>query len=211
MTTAQKITKGYTEFELLNGRSPHSVFELTKNLEIPEEEFYTHFSSLTQVRRTVLTNLITETFQVMDADPNYETFSAREKLLSLYFTLFEQLKMQRSYLLMKYAELKQTPAILKDFDPFLEQLNARVETILLEAKAQEEIQERPYIGRHYAKGFKLAFFYLFRVWIKDESAEFSTTDAAIEKSVNLSFDLLSESPLDALLDFGKFAIKTKVF
>jgi len=211
MTTAQKITKGYTEFELLNGRSPHSVFELTKNLEIPEEEFYTHFSSLTQVRRTVLINLITETFQVMDADPNYETFSAREKLLSLYFTLFEQLKMQRSYLLMKYAELKQTPAILKDFDPFLEQLNARVETILLEAKAQEEIQERPYIGRHYAKGFKLAFFYLFRVWIKDESAEFSTTDAAIEKSVNLSFDLLSESPLDALLDFGKFAIKTKVF
>lgn len=211
MTTAETILKGYAEFELLNGRSPHSVFELTTKLEISEEVFYQHFSSLNQVRRALLTNLINQTFVIMDADPNYETFSAREKLLSLFFTLFEQLKTQRSYLLVKYAELKQTPAVLKDFDPFLEQLNARVETILLEAKAQEEIQDRPYIGKHYAKGFKLAFFYLFRVWIKDESAEFSTTDAAIEKSVNLSFDLLSESPLDALLDFGKFAIKTKVF
>ena len=30
MTAEEKIIKGYIEFELLNGRAPHSVFELTK-------------------------------------------------------------------------------------------------------------------------------------------------------------------------------------
>jgi AcrR family transcriptional regulator len=211
MAAAEIITKGYVEFELLNGRSPYSVFELTKKLEISEEEFYAHFSSLTQVRQAVLTHLIGQTLQIMDADPNYDTFSAREKLLSLFFTLFEQFKTQRSYLLVKYADLKLAPQSRKDFDQFMEQLNARVETILLEAKAQDEIKDRAYVGKHYAKGYKLVFTYLFRVWINDESAEFSTTDAAIEKSVNLSFDVMGESPLDSLLDFGKFAWKTKVF
>jgi hypothetical protein len=93
----------------------------------------------------------------------------------------------------------------------MHQLNARIESILVEAKQNEEIKDRPYIGEHYAKGYKLVFTYLFRVWLKDDSEGFSTTDAAIEKSVNLSFDMLGVSPLDSLIDFGKFALKTKVF
>jgi hypothetical protein len=35
-------------------------------------------------------------------------------------------------------------------------------------------------------------------------ANFEKTDAAIEKSVNLAFDLIGKGILDNALDFGKF-------
>ncbi len=89
-------------------------------------------------------------------------------------------------------------------------LQEEVDSLLSEAKQQDEIKDRAFIGEHYAKGYKLIFTYIFRVWLKDESLEFSTTDAAIEKAINLSFDLLGSNQFDSILDFGKFAFKTKV-
>lgn len=211
MVSKEKITKGYIEFELMNGRTPNSVFELTKKLKIEEQAFYAVFGSLEQVQKEIITSLMETTLAMLDADPEYDGFSAREKLLALFFTLFEHLRSQRSYLLAKYSNITKAPATSKDWKDFLKQLTDRADAIISEAKSTEEVKDRAYIADHYGKGFQLVFAYLFRVWIKDESSEFSTTDAAIEKAVNTSFDMLGSSPIDSLLDFGKFAFKTKVF
>jgi hypothetical protein len=211
MTTEEKITKGYIEFELLNGRAPHSVFELTKKIKIEESIFYQSFGNLEQVQQSIPLNLLKKTLAIMDEDPQYGSFSAREKLLSLYFTLFEQFQTQRSYLLLKYNDLRKAPQTMKDWKLFFEEMETRVENILSDGKISDEIKDRPIIGNHFAKGFKVVFTYLFRVWMNDDSVEFSNTDAAIEKTVNLSVDMLGTSPLDSMLDFGKFALKTKIF
>lgn len=211
MTTEEKIIKGYVEFELLNGRPPHSVFELAKKIKLDESVFYESFTNLDKVRQAVLTGLLNQTLSVMDADPQYLGFSSREKLLALFFTLFEQFKAQRSYLLVKYSNLLKMPQSMQDWKPFLEGLDARIDAILGEGKETEEIKDRPVIGAHFSKGYKLIFNYLFRVWVNDDSVDFSNTDAAIEKTVNLSFDMMGSTPLDSLLDFGKFAMKTKFF
>lgn len=211
MTTEEKITKGYIEFELLNGRAPHSVFELTKKIKIEETVFYQSFGNLEQVQQSIPLNLLKKTLSIMDEDPQYGSFSAREKLLALYFTLFEQFQTQRSYLLLKYNDLKKAPHTMKDWKLFFEEMETRVENILSDGKISDEIKDRPIIGNHFAKGFKLVFTYLFRVWMNDDSVEFANTDAAIEKTVNLSVDMLGTSPIDSILDFGKFALKTKIF
>lgn len=211
MTTEEKITKGYIEFELLNGRAPHSVFELTKKIKIEESIFYQIFGNLEQVQQSIPLNLLKKTLAIMDEDPQYGSFSAREKLLSLYFTLFEQFQTQRSYLLLKYNDLRKAPQTMKDWKLFFEEMETRVENILSDGKISDEIKDRPIIGNHFAKGFKVVFTYLFRVWMNDDSVEFANTDAAIEKTVNLSVDMLGTSPLDSMLDFGKFALKTKIF
>ena len=65
-------------------------------------------------------------------------------------------------------------------------------------------KKRPFTRLVFSKEF-----YEARVWLKDESKAFETTDAAIEKSVNLAFELLSQGPLDSIIDFGRFALKTK--
>lgn len=211
MTTEEKIIKGYIEFELLNGRPPHSEFELAKKLKIEESVFYQSYTSLDKVRQAIPLNLLKKTFSVLDADPQYDAFSAREKLLALFFTMFEQFKTQRSYLLLKYSNLMKAPKTMHDWKLFNEELDSRIEGIINEGKETEEIKDRPVIGSHFHKGYKLMFSYLFRVWVNDDSVDFANTDAAIEKSVNLSFDVLGSTPLDSLFDFGKFAMKTKFF
>lgn len=210
MTSIEKILKGYIEFELLNGRAPHSVLELTKKIKMTETTFYKVFSNLDKLRQAIPLNAIDATILRLDEDEQYEEFTSREKLLSLYFTLFEELQHNRSYYLFNYSNIKEASSGFKDWSPFMDKMNEKITEILNEAKLTDEIKDRPFIGDHYAKGYKVVFTYLFRVWLKDDSEGFSTTDAAIEKSVNLSFDMLGVSPLDSLIDFGKFVFKTKV-
>jgi hypothetical protein len=211
MTSKEKIVQGFIEFQLLNGRKPHSVFELTKKLKIEESVFYKSFTSIESLEQFIPYNDLERTFERVDADTDYPDFSAREKILTLYFTLFEELLKNRSYYLATYKDFRGSTNQFKHWQKFMDHLNIRIEEILQVATSKEEVKNRPYISEHYSKGFKLVFTYVFRVWLKDESTDFSTTDAAIEKSVNLSFDLMGESPLDSLIDFGKFAFKTKMF
>ena len=46
--------------------------------------------------------------------------------------------------------------------------------------------------------------FILKFWSNDESPNFEKTDAAIEKSVTLAFDLIGKGILDNALDFGKF-------
>jgi len=49
-----------------------------------------------------------------------------------------------------------------------------------------------------------------KFWMDDDSAGFEKTDMAIEKSVNTIFDVFDNTPLDAVLDFGKFLWKERM-
>ena len=46
-----------------------------------------------------------------------------------------------------------------------------------------------------------------KYWMDDNSARFEKTDVAIEKSVNAIFDVFNTTPLESVLDFGKFLFK----
>jgi len=43
----------------------------------------------------------------------------------------------------------------------------------------------------------------------DDSAGFEKTDVAIEKSIHTIFDVFENTPLDNIIDFGKFLFKEK--
>jgi AcrR family transcriptional regulator len=211
MANSEKIINGFIDFQLMNGRVPHSVLELTKKLKITEKAFYEDFSSLDAIIQQIPLYDLKRALERLHDDPNYQEFTEREKLLGLFFTLFEEMKSNRSYYLFNYSKIQKIGEQANDWKPFLSELESQADGILSEAKKNEEIKDRPLIGEHYSKGFKLVFTYLFRVWLNDDSQGFTTTDAAIEKSINLSFDMLQSNQFDSLLDFGKFAIKTKVF
>ena len=61
----------------------------------------------------------------------------------------------------------------------------------------------------YADGLWVNFVFIINFWLKDNSKGFEKTDEAIERSVNLAFDLMGKSALDAALDFGKFLFQNK--
>jgi hypothetical protein len=52
--------------------------------------------------------------------------------------------------------------------------------------------------------------FLLKFWIDDSSAEFEKTDIAIEKSVNTIFDVFDNTPLEQVIDFGKFLYKERM-
>jgi hypothetical protein len=72
-----------------------------------------------------------------------------------------------------------------------------------------EIKERKYISDQYVHGFWLQALFVLKYWLDDTSSQFEMTDAAIEKAVNLSFQLIKSNTLDSLLDFGKFIFTRK--
>ncbi len=52
--------------------------------------------------------------------------------------------------------------------------------------------------------------FLLKFWTDDTSPDFEKTDQAIEKSVQTAFDVFENTPLSALVDFGKFLWKEKI-
>ena len=201
---AKKIIESYMDYVLTHGHRPPSVFQFMKGLKLREDKFYDHFGSFNTLEKEIWRSFLRETITVLDNDESFNTYSAREKLLAFYFTLVEVLRNERSYVAYSFGEIKRpelTPSFLKGFrDDFL----TFVQGILNEGMSTEEIIQRPVLADRYKDGLWLQLIFVINFWLKDESKKFVATDAAIEKSVNLSFELMGRGPLDAMIDFAKF-------
>jgi hypothetical protein len=154
--------------------------------------------------------LFDQTLAMMEAQEVYKTYSAKEKLLSFYFTWIEELKKNRSYLLALYQGhsgfRKSMPEELKSFRRKFKDFSTE---IILEGKETEQIADRAFISDRYEDALWLETMFIFQYWLKDTSTSFEKTDVAVEKSVNLAFDLMGKSAVDSLLDFAKFLYQSK--
>ncbi len=81
--------------------------------------------------------------------------------------------------------------------------------LIREGYLTSEIKERKYISDQYVHGFWVQALFVLKYWIGDRSEQFELTDAAIEKAVNLSFELIHSNTIDSLIDFGKFMFTRK--
>ncbi|WP_373400814.1 TetR family transcriptional regulator C-terminal domain-containing protein [Algoriphagus halophilus] len=97
----------------------------------------------------------------------------------------------------------------KEASEFKEKFKDFANEIILEGKETEEIANRPFISEKYDEAMWIQLWFVFQYWLKDQSPRFEKTDAAIEKSVNLAFDLMGKSALDSFLDFAKFMYQSK--
>ena len=208
--TNQKIEDAYVKSLLTAGKRPASVFAFADSIGISEEKFYSFFSSFDAIENAIFTEIISKTVKNVKSGEGYSSFSAQEKLLTFYFAHIEQLKSNRSLISLKWKELKsnpaKTPAWLKGYrQVFLD----FARQIVLEGIANEEIKERPFLSDRYDKAFWVELAFVVHFWINDDSPDFEKTDAAIEKAVNLSFQLLGDTTLDSFIDFAKFMWQSK--
>ena len=63
------------------------------------------------------------------------------------------------------------------------------------------------LSRWYAKGALAQFLFLLNFWKNDSSSGFEATDEAIERSVNLIFDLAGMNALESGLGFARFLFR----
>jgi AcrR family transcriptional regulator len=205
-----RIQLAYMDYLLTHGQRPASVFKFSHDLGLKEEDFYSHFGSFDGLERHIWKGFIERTLLRLKTDDAYAGFSTHEKILAFFYTFFEDLKSNRSFVLLQLEhqqKLELVPGFMKDFKAAYE---AYLEGVLKEGKGNGEVARRPYVDRQYPQLFWIHMAFLLMFWKNDNSAAFEQTDAAIEKSVNLTFDLIGKGAVDTAFDFAKFLYQTKV-
>lgn len=207
MATIESIQKAYIDFVLTEGEQPKSVYVFAKKNKMPEEEFYRYFGSFDAIEQSVWTDLTNKTILEIKAQEVWGQYSAREKALSFFYSFFELLKGKRSFAV--YSIKKQprglgSPQVLGGLKDAFENF---AQDILNEGIESTELTDRKFFSKRYKDALWVQFGFVLNFWINDNSAGFERTDEAIEKGVNVTFDLFQRSPIDNLFEYGKFLAK----
>ena len=146
----------------------------------------------------------------MQKDENYDNYPNKNKLLSFYFTIFEILTLNRSYVMYSLMENKEGMKNMKDFKGFRNQLKDFVKDIMDTSTTENQGRVSKITKPIFSEGAWIQFLFILKFWMDDTSKSFEKTDIIIEKSVNTVVDLLETKPLENLFDLGKFIWKEKM-
>lgn len=211
MATKDKIQNAYIDYVLTEGKKPASVFSFAKNIKIKEEDFYKEFGSFDVIEEAIWTDLFATTIAEIKSQEVWLGYSAREKALSFYYSFFELLKSKRSFVNYSMNHFKkglQTPIQLRGGKHLFEEFAI---ALIQEGLESGEITDRKLISDRYKDALWVQVAFLLNFWMKDFSKDFEKTDEAIEKGVNVTFDLFQRSPIDNLFDYGKFLAQNAGF
>lgn len=206
----EKIVSLYMDYTLEHNEKPKSVYLFSKENNFTEAEFYSFFGTLESIEKEIYKIFLDKTVALLHNDPNYLEYDMKSKMLSFYFTFFELLTANRSYvshsLNSHKNQLKNLTQLSSLRTAFLEYVaniitdDHRIKVEKLQKMQERALQESSWIQLLMTMKF----------WLEDDSAGFEKTDIYIEKSVKLSFELMNIAPIDSLIDFGKFMFKEKM-
>lgn len=215
-TTAKKkliddnfIISKYMEFVLEQNQEPKNVFLFCNENKIEEADFYSFFGSIDALKQEIWLKFIENAVATLNNDEAFDSYSDKNKLLTLYFTLFEILTLNRSYVLFSLKENKEGLKNLKNLKLFRNQFKDFIVTIIETNTNVVSDRISKVTQPVFSEGAWIQFLFLLKFWIDDTSKEFEKTDILIEKSVNTVVDLLNTKPLESLFDLGKFLWKEK--
>ncbi|OON65815.1 TetR/AcrR family transcriptional regulator [Hymenobacter sp. CRA2] len=205
-----RIKQAYLAYVLRKGTPPTSVFKLTEKLELPEAEFYRYYPNFEAIDREIWADFGRQAREQAAREPVWADYGAREKLLAFYFTLLEILKQNRSYALQSLRRSMSrmpglTPRVLDDFRQDFETF---VADLLRTGRQTDEVASRPVVQEQYPRAFWQQALFVLGFFAKDESLNFERTDAAVEKAVTLSFDLVGRNTFDSALDLARFLFQS---
>lgn len=208
--TETDIIAYYMDHVLEHHEKPKSVYSFSKKNSFEESEFYNFFGSFEALEKRIFTVFYQNTIDALENNDDYKTFDARNKLLSFYFTFFETLTANRSYVFYALNSHKNTlkslsllSGLKQHFSKYIANLD--IETLDIKEARIEKIQ-----AKALQESAWFQWLVTLKFWLEDTSAGFEKTDIFIEKSVNASFDIINIAPLKSVIDFGKFLFKEKM-
>ena len=207
METSEKLQSAYINHVLLQGEQPKSVFVFARDNEIAEEEFYNHFGSFEAIEQSIWKTFMQTTITEVRKQEVWTQYTSREKVLSLFYSFFEYMKSNRSFAAFSMKNASKglgSPRILEGLKAEFESFNA---SVIQEGIESGELMDRAFFAGKYKDALWVQFGFILNFWLKDTSAGFERTDEAIEKGLNVTFDLFQRSPIDALFEYGKFLAK----
>lgn len=204
-----RIKQAYLDYVLRKGTPPASVYQLTRKLGLPEQDFYRVYANFDAIDRELWADFGREARATAEREPVWAQYGSREKLLSFYYTLLEILKRNRSYALQALRRsLHRMPGLTpRVLDDFRQEFEVFVDEILRDGRRTEEVASRPLVQEQYPRAFWQQLLFVLGYFAKDDTVDFERTDAAVEKAVTLSFDLIGRNSFDSALDFVRFLVQ----
>lgn len=220
MATKQKTTKKkalqkddlidiYMDHVLELEEMPKTVYKFCKTHKLSESEFYDCFGSFEALQKGIWVRFFEHAQDVIGKSKEYEQFGIREKMLTFYYTFFEILTANRSFVLFA---LKQHQIRLKNLEQLKDlrkQVKAFARDLIVEENEKKPVKLLKQSKVLFSEAAWLQFLFLLKFWLDDTSPKFENTDAAIEKSVNTGFDVFEYAPMERIMDFGKFLWKER--
>ncbi|CAL2104790.1 Heat-shock protein [Tenacibaculum sp. 190524A02b] len=208
--TAQKIIELYMDEVLMDGTSK-TIYAFAKKHEFEENDFYQHFSSFETLEKEIFAIFHDKTIELLHNNEEYKTYDEKSKLLSFYYTFFELLTANRSYVHLKLKGNKNKLESVKLLSKLKE---AHIRYIKEEFHSDKIDFKNEKVNKVRDKGMEetawIQLLFALQFWLEDESKNFEKTDVFIEKAVKASFDLKDITPLKSVFDFAKFLWKEKM-
>ena len=211
-TTKKKITQSdimamYMDHVLEHGSQPMTVYKFCKDHKIDEQEFYQYFGSFKGLREHIWIALYDSTVATLHKDKEFDSYANKDKMLSFFFTMFGNLTANRSYVLFVLQEHKMMLKNMEQLKGLRHKVRAFASELIEEGNDEKTYRVTKNPVQLFAEGAWLQFLFLLKYWMDDNSPSFEKTDVAIEKSVKAIFDVFETTPLESILDFGKFLVK----
>jgi AcrR family transcriptional regulator len=187
------------------GEPPRSVARFCKGLGITEAVFFKHFPSLHAVEKAFWRGWISGIISAVEEGDDWEEFAARERYLAFLFALTQSANERRSLLLERFHDISPLshPGALEGMrGEFLEFARRLID----HGTSSGEIAERRGLTALYPGILYVHLRWVIDQYLKDESEGFERTDAFIEKTVTLAFDLFRSQALDSAADLLRFLL-----
>jgi hypothetical protein len=205
-----KIISASMETVLTAEQRPKSVFKFCKENKFNESEFYSFFASFEVLQKEIWVNFFLHTMQLSQEAEEYEASENKEKMLIFFYTFFEMLTANRSYVLFALEESKDVMKNMAQLKGLRKHIKKFAASLIEERNDTLQLKVLKHPVKIYAEGAWLQTLVIIKYWMNDSSPSFEKTDLVIEKSVRVIFDVFETSPLESMIDFGKFMWKERM-
>lgn len=202
-----RIIALYMDAVLSDNAVPKNVYLFCKAHQIEESDFYSFFGSLENLKQVIWVKFFENAVSTINKEEAYGTYSDKNKLLTLFYTLFEILTLNRSYVMFSMHENKNNLKNLKDLTLLRREFKEFIANIIDDNENVGVANLDKITKPVFSEGAWIQFLLILKFWIDDTSKGFEKTDIIIEKSVNTAVDVFNTKPLESLLDLGKFLWK----
>ncbi|AWA29842.1 heat-shock protein [Flavobacterium magnum] len=204
-----QIIAWYMDDVLEHSGNNLNVYTFCKKHGIPESDFYAFFGSMDMVKQEIWVKFFENAISAIEKEPGYLSYSDKNKLLALYFTLFEILTLNRTYVLFAMKENGEGLKNLVQLKPFRNRFKDFIVHLYKQNSTESMARMKKATTPVVSEGAWVQFLLILKFWIEDRSKGFEKTDIIIEKSVNTVVDLLDTKPMENLIDLGKFLWKER--
>ena len=208
-TTRDAIVSAYMDYVLMTETYPKSVYKFCKEHKFEEQEFYEHFASFKNLETSIWSDFYSLTVTLLHKSEDYQQYANREKLLTFYYTFFEMLTANRSYVLMVLSKYEMPLKNLEQLKQLRQDVKKFAKGLISDANEGKKIKELQKNEMVFSEATWVQLLFLMKFWKEDNSPGFEKTDMAIEKSVNSVFDVFDNTPLESIIDLGKFLWQNK--